>query len=675
MQKDFDYYKKWALNVLKKQLKEEKTVSKALSFTENYLEKAYGIGTIRTWKGKRYIKGPDKKWRRYYDKKERGTGIAIAHIMRQINSLEDGDVEGLMKIIQANASRFRDQNGNMLPEVAEIHNLSQKKQETWENKPAKTPEKEPETKREEPPKEEEKPKEPETPKEEDKTKDLKEEVEKWKKQIKYFREDHENGAAHWIVWGSDPHQSVSSKAWGRAKGIRNLIKMRDKLKEEFGLDTPSIPADIMDRFNDYMKEAEGKARYEISADVEKKLSGIKKDKLFDLYNAIEKPLRDKLKEANDAIPKKPEEEFSYKTGLSNKDQADLFTIGKNERGDEVLMYDGKQFDKRYVYHDTLENQKKMIEAVGTDPQKQVAYVRDFLENNPEKVASNWSIDSSYKRYGEKKLKEIVSQSVTPDEEFYNEVAKEVMKKPKSYDSIESLVREHLYKKRVIEYCENKLNGMQKNADQDKERIPVSEAALQQAKDVIGREVSTLLAVAKMKKEGKSVPSYHSTNARQTLADKIRRRARNEPEVCRAMFAYIREVDPEKKSVITSSNSLWDLEATLNDQAKEKKAAGEEETATGEKPLYSNDSGISIVENKDIGRYQIFFPGRPDYETISKLKHSGWHWSPTNGAWQRQNTSNGEYAMKQAAEMLGFEVKKSLFEKTVGKVIEDIFNVG
>lgn len=111
---------------------------------------------------------------------------------------------------------------------------------------------------------------------------------------------------------------------------------------------------------------------------------------------------------------------------------------------------------------------------------------------------------------------------------------------------------------------------------------------------------------------------------------------------------------------------------MNDQVKEKQAAGEEETESGEKPLYSNDSGISIVENKDIGRYQIFFPGKPDYDTISKLKHSGWHWSPTNGAWQRQNTANGEYAMKRAAEMLGFEVKKSMFEKSVSEIVENIF---
>lgn len=652
-----------------------------MSFTELYMAKAYGVGTIRTWKGKKYIKGPDKKWRRYYDKKERGTGIAIAYIMKQINNLEDGDVEGLMRIIQANASRFRDQNGNMLPEVAEIHNLSQKKQGEWENKPAE--QKEPETKEEEKedpkpveeekeePKQEEK--QPEEPKEEDKAKDLKAEAESWKKEILFYRDDHEDGVGHWFSWASDPHQDVSSKAWGRAIGIKNLIKMRETLKEKYDIDTPSIPDEIMNKYNDYVSQVEKYPRYAIPGEVNKLLSGIKKDKLFEIYNSIEKPLRDKFNEISNQIPKKNEEGVTYKRGLSNKEQAELFTNGKDEDGNDVMLYDGKVFEKVNRYSHDLEEHKKMVEEVGVDPAKQVAYVRDFLENHPEEVASDWSIDYSYKRYGEKKLKEIVGQSITPDEEFYNNLQKKIEEKPRSYDKIRSAIREHLLQKRIIAYCQKRLDGMQKNSAQDNEpKIPISEAAMTEAKSIIGREVAILSAVAKAKKDGKPVPSYHSTNARQALADKIRRRARNEPEVCRAMFAYIREQDPDKKFIITSSNSLWDLETKLNDQVKEKQAAGEEETESGEKPLYSNDSGISIVENKDIGRYQIFFPGKPDYDTISKLKHSGWHWSPTNGAWQRQNTANGEYAMKRAAEMLGFEVKKSMFEKSVSEIVENIF---
>lgn len=126
--KDFGYYKKWALDHLKKQLKEEDTVTKALEYCEEYMEKAYGIGTIRTWKGKKYIKGPDKKWRRYFDKHDRGANQAIKNIMREINSLENGDVEGLYAIIQKNAGRFRDENGNVLPEVQQIHDLVEKKQ-------------------------------------------------------------------------------------------------------------------------------------------------------------------------------------------------------------------------------------------------------------------------------------------------------------------------------------------------------------------------------------------------------------------------------------------------------------------------------------------------------------------------------------------------------------------
>lgn len=132
--KDFSYYKKWALDHLKKQLKEEDTVTKALEYCEEYMEKAYGVGTIRTWKGKKYIKGPDKKWRRFFDKHDRGANQAIKNIMREINSLENGDVEGLYAIIQKNAGRFRDENGNVLPEVQQIHDLVDKKQSGSEKK-------------------------------------------------------------------------------------------------------------------------------------------------------------------------------------------------------------------------------------------------------------------------------------------------------------------------------------------------------------------------------------------------------------------------------------------------------------------------------------------------------------------------------------------------------------
>jgi len=57
-------------------------------------------------------------------------------------------------------------------------------------------------------------------------------------------------------------------------------------------------------------------------------------------------------------------------------------------------------------------------------------------------------------------------------------------------------------------------------------------------------------------------------------------------------------------------------------------------------------GIRIVQNADADRLQIFFPGKPEAETIGKLKKNAFKWSPSNGCWQRQLTGNAIHAMRQ-----------------------------
>lgn len=45
----------------------------------------------------------------------------------------------------------------------------------------------------------------------------------------------------------------------------------------------------------------------------------------------------------------------------------------------------------------------------------------------------------------------------------------------------------------------------------------------------------------------------------------------------------------------------------------------------------------VVDNTDANRIQIFFPGKPDEETRSKLKRNGFRWAPSEGAWQAYRT--------------------------------------
>lgn len=50
------------------------------------------------------------------------------------------------------------------------------------------------------------------------------------------------------------------------------------------------------------------------------------------------------------------------------------------------------------------------------------------------------------------------------------------------------------------------------------------------------------------------------------------------------------------------------------------------------------SGITITQNYEADRVQIVFPGKPESQTIAKLKKGGWRWSPSGGCWQRKLTS-------------------------------------
>ena len=47
--------------------------------------------------------------------------------------------------------------------------------------------------------------------------------------------------------------------------------------------------------------------------------------------------------------------------------------------------------------------------------------------------------------------------------------------------------------------------------------------------------------------------------------------------------------------------------------------------------------VRVVQNVEANRLQLFFPGIPQFETRQKLKKNGFHWAPSEGAWQRHLT--------------------------------------
>lgn len=61
--------------------------------------------------------------------------------------------------------------------------------------------------------------------------------------------------------------------------------------------------------------------------------------------------------------------------------------------------------------------------------------------------------------------------------------------------------------------------------------------------------------------------------------------------------------------------------------------------------------FKVVENTEAMRYQIIFEGKPAAEVRDLLKSNGFRWAPSQGAWQRQITTNGRYALEQVIEKL------------------------
>ena len=61
--------------------------------------------------------------------------------------------------------------------------------------------------------------------------------------------------------------------------------------------------------------------------------------------------------------------------------------------------------------------------------------------------------------------------------------------------------------------------------------------------------------------------------------------------------------------------------------------------------------IKIVENKEIMRLQVIFDGKPSATVRDIMKGAAFHWSPSQGAWQRQLTDNARYSLRKALEQI------------------------
>lgn len=269
-----------------------------------------------------------------------------------------------------------------------------------------------------------------------------------------------------------------------------------------------------------------------------------------------------------------------------------------------------------------------------------------------------------KKYGKARLEKIADGKIKSDEEYKKwlndriaDIEKESGENVSDY-TIDTAIWKHCVAVFEREAAREKLKSM--DANEKEPDLPVDEKDMQEAKNIIGADVKRIL-------DGKDTYG----NAKQTLTDKIKRRIRNNPGVARAMLVYIKqEQEKTGKKVYTEKHSIWEELPKLNENAKEALKNGESETKTGVSGnLYEGEDGTTVVENKDWGRYQISFPGKPDSETISMLKHNGFRWSPSTKTWVCFNTANGEYSLKRVAEKLGLKKTGGIQKSFASKVNE------
>ena len=126
IKKDLDYFKKKLIDALKGNSGE---VSKSIYILSSRMEKAktYAVGTIREWKGRKFIKAPDNTWKRYYDKGDsRGFDSAVKNVMKKIQGASSMDE--LIQIVKNNRSRFTDPDGHALPIIKELIATSRESQ-------------------------------------------------------------------------------------------------------------------------------------------------------------------------------------------------------------------------------------------------------------------------------------------------------------------------------------------------------------------------------------------------------------------------------------------------------------------------------------------------------------------------------------------------------------------
>ena len=134
-----DYFKKLVIEHLESLEADKKELKKSLLEAESIAKGGKGlpVGTVRDWKGRKYVKVAPGKWKPKYDSHSRGAKLSIAALKRKADECKSS--EELLQLVLENRERFSDEIGRPLPFVKELSDYISAKNDELESgkKPAK----------------------------------------------------------------------------------------------------------------------------------------------------------------------------------------------------------------------------------------------------------------------------------------------------------------------------------------------------------------------------------------------------------------------------------------------------------------------------------------------------------------------------------------------------------
>lgn len=667
-----DYFKRELKSILKKQIDgESEEVEKSFSQRIDEILKGYDrahlvpkqVRAVNEKTGKSYMKtvyiNPNKQYglKKYHETDSKGSKIAIGKLMKAVDKCQS-EAE-LYKLVLRNKGRFSDSEGKPLPIVAELRKHIDSKNSGFDGERKKV---------------------------------YREPVKDWIVNLAKETGLDIRGFKHKTTEDFERHvikkhgNDKAEKSRGQVAVTENDLKNIDDVMNNPDIAVAGIKKNDEDRIVLVKNNSHG------SILVEEVLSG-KKNKALNAktFWILDKKIDEaKIKKILSNIRGYDVSKMKTATPTvansvlysSQTDDGGRNSTGKNSgsnarsKAGEGLSNISQSVHGKKPHGTTPDNlnisrnNADVKESSSNETEKRAAEVKSLIESRFDKDMNDsflkYGVEQDIKRLGKKKLEELANGKLKSDEEHKTSLADAILAVEKkdneqmSDSRIGFLIDVYCTKIYKQKLAKEKLKSMAEN--ENMVDVPVKDSDMKEAEKIIGSDVTRILTGAD-----------RFGNAKQGLVDKIKRRIRNAPALARAMLVYIKqEQEKTGKKVFTEKHSIWELLPKLNENADQAYQKGESETKGGVSGnLYEGDDGTTVVENKDWGRYQISFPGKPDSGTISMLKRNGFRWSPKTQTWVCFNTANGEYSLKHVAEKLGLkktEIKKSSLEKYVEKSI-------